>query len=1521
MAVVILMVLALSLGLNQVLSNRQQYSSDDEYSQADSEGIVSILNRFDWNNVKNDTQFLASLGSRVLGYPGCDRAADYIIDKFKDYGLDTSVHEFQTVAPIDENSSIYVPSLNLTLRAFGLWPRGGIQEQVVRGLSGKVYYAKEGTLEDLNGIDFSDAIVVLDFNSEKNWLRAISLGAKAVIFLEPPTTDKFQALAKGTVAPLNAYLLYVSETEGRVLKQLAKTHETVIISSSLVWKTVIGRNIIGKLYGESKDDVIILSAHYDSWSVVPKVSPSSEEAVSSAILLEIARLFVHTKPKKSIWFVAYSGHWYGAMGAFEFAEDVLLNTTNRIWLQIGVDISSETPFVDFLYFHQLPFMTSQVAITSWTQSSYGPILYYLSTMASRFGWIRSIASSELSEIDLRQVGIIEGVNVSSLNDLVRYNFVSDYYLGTQPDIIYLLDTMALVQASGMGFTIRTQYARRLSWLTPLDNYDLINWRNIKPQVYVIASTLFIFANREELGLSYDTIRPRRFALVGQAPLGLAVLYGKTVEFSSDTGWYKPIPHAIVRLSVFPIAGLEHIWPFTYRYTISDGNGSFTCHGLVPLTWWAVDAWKFDDNGNIEYAIDQGYTGTSQGISGGISNAIYMTGSVGSLLIPLFKCTSLTLFGIIDINQMRRLQVPDIRGCFIGSSAYVPIWVGSFVNAFESSSKTLPVFVSNSIYSDGIAVIYVRKGERVTFTANIAGGSWPQFVITNSTEENPEGTGIFVDRHIRLNRTEFQAAKDLINILENRYKNFKRFEIKSPYLEYVLEGTRRYLNLATYSADHRLWTYYHSNITLALNLAYKGYANALMPLFLDSSNSVVVLAFFIIPFSILFERAILRLSSVKRILGIFGIAGLLFAVFATVHPAFTLMTNAYMSVIGVGIILLLVFVVLILLREMSDLARRYAVLKMGFHEYRGEAMAAVIHTMETAAENIRRRPTRSILMFLTISIFTAGLIALTSSSYTYGVTSSESLGKKIFPGILIKIGYGAPGVTSDSGILDQPFIELLEAAYSQSHIISPRVWLYPQYVYPMGNMLRISKAGDYTAFYSMAPSAILGISETELNTVLSNFSEIPYSMLLESNVILPKDVVDQLNRTLVQNGSILKMGDKIEIWGYGNFTLAGTVAIRTQIVDPNGYFWLPIDPGFSSSLSMSTFLYPSSMPISPVNPNNIVIMNWKTALKYGGFISSIAIIPKEGVSLNKTREIALQLVDSLPLGTSNAIWMSTADKATGMLRVWGLSLIGGAYIFTIVITVLSILNFMLGTLQERRREIFTYQSVGLSPMGALLMFITEIITVTLGGVLLGYLLGLGLDRLFITYKLLPPDFSFNFISFTVFASILIVVGSTAIVSLYPAMLASKMITPSYERKWKPETKPRGNIWELSFPLVVGDKAEAVGILNYMKEYFSEAGYAGSGHRVMKIGNVDSEKMSLDIEVVLTPMETGVTQRVKLYFSVLPDERKQLATFIELISGDRSFFASRNYAFLDLIRNQVLLWRSLPEEDRNKYMSLA
>jgi ABC-type antimicrobial peptide transport system permease subunit len=1471
-----------------VNSSSQSYQSNSNLYQ-----VTNILKDINWTNIEVDTKFFSSLGSRVLGYPGCEKAADYIFKKFNQIGLNTTQQEFQTVAPIDEGSVVYIPSLNKTIKAFALWPRGGIQEQVVRNLTGKLFYAGSGTFDELNGVNISNAIVLMNFNSGNNWLNAISLGAKAVIFMQPNSTDKFEALAKGTSAPLNAVLLYVNKNDGELLKNLSENHSLVTISSSLVWKKVTGRNIIGKLYGESKSDVIIISAHYDSWSIVPSVSPAAEDAVSIATLLELARVFSSTnlKLQRTIWFVAYSGHWEGTIGPIEFVEHTLLNTSDRVWLQISLDLSSETPFVDFIYFNQIPYM--------------GAVYSYASTLANRFGWIQSIASSELSKISLEEANLhYENVNVTSLNGLVSYNFLSGSYWGTQPDMIYLLDSFPLMQAAGMSITIRTQYARRMSWLSPLNDYNLINWENIKPQVMVVASSLYVFSSYPDLGVSYDSIKPTRFAVVGQAPLGFALLKGTTAVFNFSTGWYTPLSNCVVRLYIYPNIGLETNWPFVYTYALSDRNGRFTFHGLDPLSTYTADAWKFDKNGNIEYALDYGYTGTSQGVAGGISNTAFISGTTGSMLIPLFKCVSLSVFRIFDVERMERWQVPDPRNNFNLFDS-----TGTTFSIWDANSKSLPVFYSYYLSPGGIATVFVQKGQRIVITNTVSG--WPQIILSNSTSEYPEGTGLLVDSNMLLYKTELMAANDMINTVKSRYKNFEKFDVRNEYLEHLLNASERYLNLAKYSAENNLWSYYYGNISFALNLAYKGYNYVLMPLYGDTSNSVVVLAFFILPFSILFERAIVRQSSWKRIISILVIASLFFAVFALVHPAFTVMSNATFSILGVGVFLLLISVILILMGEISELMRSYAVSKLGFHEYRTETLSVLIHTMSTASENIRRRPIHSFLAFFTIATFTAGLVALTSTSYTYSTYAVKTNIRPYFQGILIKSGYGFPPVSTGGGILDVPLLNLLQASFSKDYVVSPRVWLYPQFIYPLGNVIRVSKAGDYKNVYNIVPAAILGISSEELRIMLSNYSEIPLSNLSESQIILPKTVSDFLN---------LKPGDKVYLWGYGTFTLAGTVAISTQIFDPDGYPWLPIDPGFSSTLTLSSFTYPSGMTIASIVPTNLVIMNWKTALKYGGFISSIAMIAKTNTNEGEILETAKQLVDFSPIQTVRTTLVCTKESAVSMAKVLNLRFAGGVYLFTVGIALFSILNFMLGTVTERRREIYAYQALGISPMGALVMFVTEFATIALGGVLIGYLVGLGLDRVFLALKMLPAGFYFNFVSSTVFLSMLVVVSLTILVSLYPASLASRMITPSLERKWKPESKPKGNAWDLGLPLMVKEKTEAVGFLRYAKEYFSEAGYVGPGYRVMKIGNVNPDKLTFDFDVVLTPIETGVTQHVNLYFRMTSDYRYQLAIYLELVSGDRSFFESRNYSFLDALRNQALLWRSLPQKERERYISM-
>lgn len=185
------------------------------YRNAVSSPSVDV-NQINFSRIQSDVSFFSSVGTRVTGYNGCEKAADYITKSFSDIGLEIQVHEYYTPIPIDSGSWITVdqgPQEGSNYTAYALWPNAGISS-ASGDFSGRLFYIGQGTLKELNGLNIQEAIVLLDFNSGKNWLNAAKLGAKGVIFIEPFSTTKYEALDKGTLAPLDFARLYVDRTTG-----------------------------------------------------------------------------------------------------------------------------------------------------------------------------------------------------------------------------------------------------------------------------------------------------------------------------------------------------------------------------------------------------------------------------------------------------------------------------------------------------------------------------------------------------------------------------------------------------------------------------------------------------------------------------------------------------------------------------------------------------------------------------------------------------------------------------------------------------------------------------------------------------------------------------------------------------------------------------------------------------------------------------------------------------------------------------------------------------------------------------------------------------------------------------------------------------------------------------------------------------------------------------------------------------------------------------------------------------------
>jgi hypothetical protein len=337
-------------------------------------------------------------------------------------------------------------------------------------------------------------------------------------------------------------------------------------------------------------------------------------------------------------------------------------------------------------------------------------------------------------------------------------------------------------------------------------------------------------------------------------------------------------------------------------------------------------------------------------------------------------------------------------------------------------------------------------------------------------------------------------------------------------------------------------------------------------------------------------------------------------------------------------------------------------------------------------------------------------------------------------------------------------------------------------------------------------------------------------------------------------------------------------------------------------------------------SRVIVIPYRRALELNGYVASIALIPKS----NATFESLFSTVKELAYALDVTIWFASGGAPYTASTFTSLAVGGWEMVVTLlVIGALNVAIMVLGNLKERTREIYVLSSVGLSPMGVTVFFVAEILVYVVIGTVLGYLLGYGTTQLMIAAGALPAEHVFNFASaFTVVGTLAIIAASLAAVA-YPSYLAARLITPSLERKWRPPTKPRGDLWEIPLPMSVPSEAEARGVLAYLHEYYGGAGTVKEGvHVVRELAAPDYQAKTLSMVVALAPLEAGVQQRVEI--EAVYDRGANRYVFlarIKRLSGPDRPWVDGNYKFIDDLRKQMLMWTSLPSEDRRRYIKVA
>jgi hypothetical protein len=262
---------------------------------------------------------------------------------------------------------------------------------------------------------------------------------------------------------------------------------------------------------------------------------------------------------------------------------------------------------------------------------------------------------------------------------------------------------------------------------------------------------------------------------------------------------------------------------------------------------------------------------------------------------------------------------------------------------------------------------------------------------------------------------------------------------------------------------------------------------------------------------------------------------------------------------------------------------------------------------------------------------------------------------------------------------------------------------------------------------------------------------------------------------------------------------------------------------------------------------------------------------------------------------------------------------------ILIAALIVLNTMLGAVYERVKEIHIFSSIGLAPGHIAMLFMAESFVYAILGAIFGYLIGQGMAKLITVFNILPGLY-LNYSSVAAVASTAVVIGVVLLSTLYPARKASEVATPAIERSWQlPE--PEGDKWDIPLPFAVtGEQATA--LTRFMMEWFEAYEEYSIGDFVTQDVSSREEQAEYGTSYVIelmawvAPFDLGVSQKVQL--RTIPTDMEdvfEIRLELERVSGDVSSWRRVNRRFLNTLRKQFLIWRTLRAEERDRYLGLT
>jgi len=711
-------------------------------------------------------------------------------------------------------------------------------------------------------------------------------------------------------------------------------------------------------------------------------------------------------------------------------------------------------------------------------------------------------------------------------------------------------------------------------------------------------------------------------------------------------------------------------------------------------------------------------------------------------------------------------------------------------------------------------------------------------------------------------------------------------------------------------------------------------NPLKGVMTDLVTAVVLLLLLAMPFAYALERLLVGTPHIYRQIGWFVVFFLAtFSLLFVVNPAFQIATTPVIIFLAFAIILLSSLVIFIMIRKLQAEIKKMQGLGTTVHSADVSRLSTMSAAINMGISTMRRRPVRTFLTAVTVLLLTFTILTFASFGSTWGIRTSYEGPVTGSPyRVLVRHQLWSP---IGKGVFDT-----LRGQFTGQAKVIARYWVSPTAQQAkniqnntLGSMDFMVASSDLSKLNPL--SAAIGLDQADIETqpdIKALFTKsdghgktqsLARLDLLADGVILTTAMRNQIGLTDDDIGKA-----KVVVAGM-KLTYAGTVSDRLasfRLLD--GSSMLPVDYQASAGSSVDTFAQQSSteslseMPdvesaqFVCFNVDQVIIVSPETARRMGGRIRAITIYPKDDEKVATYGKLAAK-ISELPAyagdrsGVTRMIFTSLAE-ASGAKDLLVPILLGGMIIFAT----------MLGSVSDREREIYTFSSLGLAPAHVASLFFAEASVYAIVGGMGGYLLGQAVARLLGIFAsmgwIAVP--AMNYSSSNAIVTVLIVMGTVLISTIYPAVKASRSANPGIQRSWK-IPPPSGNLYDLIFPFTVSSY-DIIGVASFLKEHFDNYSDTSLGVFTSMSCHIfrqkDNDMLGFRASVALAPFDLGVTQNFALLSQPSDIEGiDEVRILIHRLSGAQGDWRRSNRIFINELRKQLLIWRSLSQDIMDKY----